>query len=626
MTDHDRVGRGGLKLEAAIARFGLALRIAGARCIDVGSSTGGFTEAMLRHGASAVTAIDVGRGQLHPSLARDARVEVIEGVHFAKLPLGVAPGPYDFFSVDVSFVAARTMLRGLAFRLRDGAEGVILVKPQFELPDKAVRGGDVSDPQLRARALEAVRARAEALGFKLVAHADSPVAGGSGTVEILAHLRFEGRSAKLPKPGERRRTDEGAKGRGGRGERGLPARLRYFAVAAPGLEEVVRGEVAELPGASAVRVETGGVSFEGDLGLARVANLRLRVATRVLLRLGELEAREFARLRRAAAKLPFAAVVAPTARLTFHVTQTKSRLYHTGAVAETLAHAVADALGVRALPVLKPAEAEAALEAGDPAPIAAIYARGVADRWTISVDTSGALLHRRGWRTEAGEAPLRETLAAGILRLAAWDPSTPLVDPTCGSGTFVIEAALMALGRAPGSGRRFACDSWPAAPVAAPAAPVAVPVDEPPASGPSSSPSPSSSPPILAGSDADASAIAIARRNAERAGVADRVSFTVAPLADAAPPSGAPPGLVVANPPYGRRLDDARGAAAAYRALGDALRRRFPGWRVAILVPESRPNGPLERALGLRPVERHALHNGGLRVTLLVSTIRGVHR
>lgn len=604
MTDHDRVGRGGLKLEAAIARFGLAPKLAGARCIDVGSSTGGFTEAMLRHGAVGVTAIDVGRGQLHPSLQRDARVEAIDGVHFAKLPLGVAPGPYDFFSVDVSFVAARTMLRGLAFRLRDGAEGVILVKPQFELPDKAVRGGDVSDPQLRARALEAVRERAESLGFMLVGHADSPVAGGSGTVEILAHLRFEGRSDKLPKPGERRRSDEG----GGRGaaRKGLPARLRYFAVAAPGLEEVVRDEVAALPGATAVRVDGGGVSFEGDLALARTANLSLRVATRVLLRLGEIESREFARLRRAAAKLPFAAVVAPTARLTFHVTQTKSRLYHTGAIAETLGHAVADALGVKELPVVKPAAAEAALEADPGAPIAAIYARGVADRWTLSIDTSGALLHRRGWRTEAGEAPLRETLAAGILRLAAWDPSTPLVDPTCGSGTFVIEAALLALGRAPGRGRRFACDAWLAAP--APAAP-----DD--AAPPSTAP--------LVGSDADGDAVAIARRNAERAGVAERVTFSVARLADAAPPAGAAPGLVVANPPYGRRLDDVRGAAAAYRALGDALRRRFRGWRVAVLVPESRPGGPLERALGLHPVERHALTNGGLRVTLLVSTIRG---
>src|SRR5581483_5389150 len=117
-------GRGGLKLEAAIEKFGLDARIRGARCIDVGASTGGFTEALLQHGAAHVTAADVGHGQLHPSLREDARVTNLEGVHWKTLPLSVAAGPFDYFSVDVSFVAARNMLRGLAFRLRDGAEGV----------------------------------------------------------------------------------------------------------------------------------------------------------------------------------------------------------------------------------------------------------------------------------------------------------------------------------------------------------------------------------------------------------------------------------------------------------------------------------------------------------------------
>src|SRR6516162_3939455 len=108
----ERVGRGGLKLEAAIASFALDAKIRGGRCLDIGASTGGFTEAMLAHGASHVTAVDVGRGQLHPSLAKDARVTSLEGVHWKTLSLDVAPGPYDFFSVDVSFIAARNMLRG----------------------------------------------------------------------------------------------------------------------------------------------------------------------------------------------------------------------------------------------------------------------------------------------------------------------------------------------------------------------------------------------------------------------------------------------------------------------------------------------------------------------------------
>src|SRR5262249_59703885 len=114
--------------------------------------------------------------------------------------LKTAPGPFDFFCVDVSFMAARNVLRGLAFRLRAGAEGVLLIKPQFELPD-----GDVSNPDVRRRAVERVREKAETLGFEPCEVIDSPVAGGSGTVEMLAHLRFRGRSDKLPQPGERRR-------------------------------------------------------------------------------------------------------------------------------------------------------------------------------------------------------------------------------------------------------------------------------------------------------------------------------------------------------------------------------------------------------------------------------------
>ena len=133
-----RVGRGGLKLEAAVTRFGLDARIRGARCLDIGASTGGFTEALLAHGAAHVTAVDVGTGQLHPSLRDDARVTNLEGVHWKTLPLSTAPGPFDFFTVDVSFIAARTMLRGLAFRLKPGAEGVVLVKPLFEVADKRV--------------------------------------------------------------------------------------------------------------------------------------------------------------------------------------------------------------------------------------------------------------------------------------------------------------------------------------------------------------------------------------------------------------------------------------------------------------------------------------------------------
>ena len=126
----------------------------------MGASTGGFTEALLAHGAASVLAVDVGHGQLHPTLGADSRVTSLEGVDWRKLSLNEAEGPFDFFTVDVSFVSARNMLRGLAFRLRPGAQGVVLVKPQFELPDRQVKGGHVDDPNLRRAALEKVRGRA----------------------------------------------------------------------------------------------------------------------------------------------------------------------------------------------------------------------------------------------------------------------------------------------------------------------------------------------------------------------------------------------------------------------------------------------------------------------------------
>src|SRR5438045_3977926 len=144
MAEH--VGRGGLKLEAAVARFALGPRLRGARAVDVGAGTGGFTEVLLAHGAAHVTAVDVGHGQLHQRLRGGRRVTSLEGGKWKSLTLSEAAGPFDAFTVDVSFVAARNMLRGLAFRLRPGAEGVVLVKPQFELPDRLVRGGDVRDP------------------------------------------------------------------------------------------------------------------------------------------------------------------------------------------------------------------------------------------------------------------------------------------------------------------------------------------------------------------------------------------------------------------------------------------------------------------------------------------------
>jgi putative N6-adenine-specific DNA methylase len=388
---------------------------------------------------------------------------------------------------------------------------------------------------------------------------------------------------------------------------------RWFAAAAPGLEAIVAAEVAAVSGASDVVAVPGGVEFSGDLLAGMVANRSLRVATRVLRRLGQIETREFAKLRRQAAKLDWAGHVDGARPVRFEVTARSSRLYHTGAVAEALAQAIGDALG---RPITLAAAAGAEPDDDGAADAQAlpqkIFARGERDRWTISVDASGPLLHRRGWRTEAGPAPLRETLAAGLLRLAGYDPARPLVDLMCGSGTIVIEAAAIAQGRAPGAGRRFACEAWPGfdrGTQAAWAAQLAADVVAAPA-GPR--------PAEIIGLDADAGVLDVAGRNAARAGLATAVSFQqaeVGGVAVVAVPVG--PGLVVVNPPYGRRLGGPGQAARLVRVIGHELRRRFPGWRAGILLAD--PNWV--RGLGLPVVATHALQNGGLRVSYVIADV-----
>ncbi len=588
------VSRARGKLEAAIVRFGLAPAIRGARAVDVGASTGGFTEALLAHGARHVTAIDVGHGQLHPSLAGDSRVTSLEKVDWRKLSLDVAEGPFDFFTVDVSFVAARNMLRALAFRLRAGALGVILVKPQFELAEHEIakRSGDANAADdasagaaIRAAAMNKFSARAHALGFTIVAHADSPVAGASGTIEVLTHLRFAGRPARLPAKGEQRgqplrpATERPRAGAGATSQR----TLRWFVVVAPGL-----------------------VEWTGDLVTGMRANLWLRIATRVVARMGNVEAREFGKLRRRAAKLPWSDFVPPGARIAVQATAMRCRLYHTGGLAENVLLAIRDAVpGASAAP-------------RDQAPDVTIRVRGEEDTFTFSADASGERLHRRGTRVETGPAPLRETLAAGLLALAGWTPDVALVDPMCGAGTIVLEACAQALDRAPGLDRTFTLERWPIGAAPAAAAALAALRGEAAARARAQPPAP------ILGSDRDPRAIETARRNAARGAVEAHILFScqdasaVRPPARPPAPAPAPAGLVIANPPYGRRLADPRAAAKLIRDLGRTLRTHFRGWRAAIVLPARLDPA---KTLGLPIASRFSLRNGGFPVTLAVTDI-----
>jgi putative N6-adenine-specific DNA methylase len=228
--------------------------------------------------------------------------------------------------------------------------------------------------------------------------------------------------------------------------------------------------------------------------------------------------------------------------------------------------------------------------------------RGAEGGCTVSVDTSGELLYLRGYRQEVGRAPLRETLASGVLWLADWRPSEPLWDVMCGSGTLVIEAAERTAGLAPGRNRRFAFESFRAHDAAAFAE---VSRAEPP-------PLPA---PMVKGSDLNAGALGVARRNARRAGMDGRILLE---RRDATTLEARPSlmnGLVVANLPYGKRAGERDELAQLYRRLGTSVSRACTGWRFAFLLQEGAEH------LGLRIDRTEQVSNGGLRCQVVVGAL-----
>jgi putative N6-adenine-specific DNA methylase len=386
--------------------------------------------------------------------------------------------------------------------------------------------------------------------------------------------------------------------------------LTWFAVALPGLETVLADELRMLTG-SEVQVVRGGVELRGSLPSGYLLDLGSQLATRVLLRLGAVQARDLTQLRKRLAALPFESCLRPDVPVHVSVTTHRCRLFHSGAIAERVLLAASDRM--RSKLVEQRAIAADTDETSPPdgadtcalEPFTRVLVRGEDDRFVVSVDSSGALLHKRGYRVEAGRAPLRETLAAGILRLAAYDGREPLVNAMCGAGTIALEAATLSLRRAPGLGRSFAIERFAGFEVdAARAVREALEAREL-----------ATLPAPIVAFDRDRAAVARARRNAERANVDSLVGIEHADVATFEPPS--PTGLLIANPPYGHRLGDRAGAREVWRSLADALRSRYRGYRVALLLPRGAP----VHELRLRIHAQHALRNGGLPVTLLVGEV-----
>jgi putative N6-adenine-specific DNA methylase len=391
-----------------------------------------------------------------------------------------------------------------------------------------------------------------------------------------------------------------------------------FAIAAPGLEPLVAIELRAL-GVKDARVVAGGVEFRADAPLLARANIELRVASRVLVRLAQFRATAFHELERAARKVEWGRVIAPGAAFALRVTCKKSRLYHSEGVAQRVAEAIArsvtgakraDALGAEEEPEVDRVDGDT----GEERAVGALALSALSqlfvvrldhDRCTISADSSGDLLHRRGYRQAVAKAPLRETLAAAMLIGAEYDASSPVADPMCGAGTIAIEAAMLSRGIAPGLQRAFAAERWPEADAKAwrgvrTAAREGI---KPRAAA------------QIVGADRDAGAIDAARANAERAGVAGDIEFRVAALSALEPPSGL--GLLLTNPPYGIRVGETKPLRDLFARLGQVARARCPGWRVGLLSA----NRALDAQTRLPFEERFRTSNGGIPVRLMVAEV-----
>jgi putative N6-adenine-specific DNA methylase len=369
--------------------------------------------------------------------------------------------------------------------------------------------------------------------------------------------------------------------------------LPLFATAAKGLEEALAAEIRRL-GLRVDSVAPGGVSFAGGREACYRSNLWLRVANRVLIPIARFPAASAEDLYRGVRGLDWERWIPPDRTLAVDANVRDSKaLAHSGFVALKTKDAIVDA--VRAASGGR----RPSVDAKDPdVRVNAHLARG---ECVVSLDSSGAGLHQRGYRLDRNEAPLRETLAAGLVELCGWDGSVPLVDPMCGSGTIAIEAALKATGRAPGR-RRAGCgfQRWPdfdaglwerllrEADARVSERGVRV-----------------------LGSDISGEAVRAARANAERAGVGAVVRFEEADLFELEPPP--PQGVLLFNPPYGERLGEVDRLRDSYRRIGDWLKRRCKGWTAWMLAG----NRELIKSVGLRPSRRIVLFNGPIECRLL---------
>ncbi|MCX5910925.1 MAG: class I SAM-dependent RNA methyltransferase [Deltaproteobacteria bacterium] len=385
-----------------------------------------------------------------------------------------------------------------------------------------------------------------------------------------------------------------------------PEIYKIYVVCTPGLEPFTKGELQKLglfseenarsSGKAAGKIpaaeETGGIEGHGTLRDVYRANLNLRTATRILVTIGQFPVQAFPALRQKASHLPWEQFLKPGQPIALRVACHRSRLYHSGAVAEYVTKALADRLGMEP-PVQKLQEEDSST------PPQLIGVRITDNICAVSVDSSGTLLYRRGYRLATAKAPIRETLAAGMVLASGWDRKSPLLDPFCGAGTLAIEAAMMARGIKPGGTRHFVFMDWPnySPEIWAEVLKEKREGPRPPF-------------PLILASDRDAGAIKAAEENARRAGISDSISFSRRSFSAVEPP--ARQGWVITNPPYGLRTRSGKDLRTLYRMFGQILREKCRGWKVAMLCD----NPSLARSTGIDFDSGIPVFHGGLKVRL----------
>jgi 23S rRNA (guanine2445-N2)-methyltransferase len=365
--------------------------------------------------------------------------------------------------------------------------------------------------------------------------------------------------------------------------------LDLFATCPRGLEALLAEELARLGGLHPASVP-GGVAFRGDLAACYRANLGSRFATRVLLRLGTSAYRREQDVYDAALSLPWPQWFSEKQTIRVDVNATRSPLKSLEFATLRVKDAVCDRFRT---------DRGSRPDVDTRSPDVRIHCYLDARQAMFYLDTSGDPLYKRGYRRDSGEAPLRENLAAGIVALTGWDGSEPLLDPMCGTGTLVIEAALMALAIPPGHARGFGFERlrvhdaklWAGVRSEALAQRQSRKL-------------------ALFGRDRYGDELKKAAHNVEAAGLADAIELKQADVLETGAPAKS--GVLVANPPYGVRMGEGQALAELYPRLGDALKRHYAGWRCFLFSGDPQ----LAKLIRLHPARRIPLYNGALECRL----------